>query len=1101
LGSGFPAFADDTELFVADASQFQNTARPNILFIMDTSGSMQNEVITQNSYDPAFGYGGACDANRVYWRTGTGNPPACDTDRWFDRAALMCREAFNAFANGAGRYTDRMAQYDPNRDDRWERVNRNQKTRLVECEDDGGLHGDGSDPAEVFAQNGDDSQLWSNDPADELGWGQRPADRVYTVFDGNYLNWFYGPTSTSTRIQVVKDVATDLLSTVNGVNVGLMRFNFSQGGPVVYPMEDIATARAGMTTAINNLPASGWTPLSETLYEAGQYYRGGRVDYGNQEGPQFSVAGARDPGDPTIYNSPLEFGCQKNFVVLLTDGAPTQDVDAVGRITGLPGFNSLVGPACDGAGDGACLDDMAEYLFDADLDPSLPGKQNVVTYTIGFTVNLPLLASTAARGGGAYFTADDTASLSSALTNIVTSILDTQTTFTSPAVSVNSFNRTQNLNDLFITVFRASGDVHWPGNLKKYRLRASDGLILDANGNAAVNPGSGFFDQNSQSFWSAVTDGPDIALGGAANRIPDPAVRRIYTYLGNTLLTDASNEMAVTNGAVDDALLNIGNPGDPTRDSLIDFIRGIDVTDTDQDNVTNEPRYEMGDPLHAKPVSVIYGGTVANPDINDATIYFATNDGYLHAIDPVTGAEKWAFIPPEFVGDQVQLFLNDASPAKHYGIDGNLRVQMFADNDGVVEPAAGEKVYLYFGMRRGGTFYYGVDVTDPDAPRLMWKLDSVDLPGVGQTWSSPVPARINIQGAAQNAEKMVLIFGGGYDPSQDNYNGSTDAQGNAIYIVDSVSGALLWHASKNGSDLDLSKMDYSIPADIKAIDLDGNKFADRLYASDMGGQVWRFDVFNGQPAGTLMNGGVIAQVGGAPQAVPPISETRRFYYAPDVALVRDDNHSFIHVGIGSGHRARPNSVFTQDRFYALRDYDTFNTRTQASYDTTTPIVDGDLMDITNDVDAVVANGQPGWRFELRDGGGRGEKVLAEARTFNNQIFFTSFTPGAGAGGNVNNCQPVLGTNRLYVMDIFNGAPVNNLDGVGDDTTLTEEDRYREFRGSISSEVVFMFPSPDDPNCVGDQCTPPPVACVDLFCFPPGFANNPVRTFWSQESTQ
>jgi type IV pilus assembly protein PilY1 len=56
--------------------------------------------------------------------------------------------------------------------------------------------------------------------------------------------------------------------------------------------------------------------------------------------------------------------------------------------------------------------------------------------------------------------------------------------------------------------------------------------------------------------------------------------------------------------------------------------------------------------------------------------------------------------------------------------------------------------------------------------------------------------------------------------------------------------------------------------------------------------------------------------------------------------------------------------------------------------------------------------------------------------------------------------------------------------------------------------VFIFPSPDETDanndgvpdqCVGDQCTPPPVACVDLFCFPPGFANNPVRTFWTQES--
>jgi hypothetical protein len=97
---------------------------------------------------------------------------------------------------------------------------------------------------------------------------------------------------------------------------------------------------------------------------------------------------------------------------------------------------------------------------------------------------------------------------------------------------------------------------------------------------------------------------------------------------------------------------------------------------------------------------------------------------------------------------------------------------------------------------------------------------------------------------------------------------------------------------------------------------------------------------------------------------------------------------------------------------------------------------------------------------------------------------------------------VLGTNRLYIMSLFNGAPVNNLDESADEENLTESDRFIEFTGSIPSEVVFIFPSPEDPqNCVGEECAPPPVACVDLFCMPTGFGNDPVRTFWSEENTQ
>ena len=77
-------------------------------------------------------------------------------------------------------------------------------------------------------------------------------------------------------------------------------------------------------------------------------------------------------------------------------------------------------------------------------------------------------------------------------------------------------------------------------------------------------------------------------------------------------------------------MLGVGQPGDPSVAELIAFIRGIDVTDVDGDNNTTEPRNQLGDPLHARPITFIYGGTTANPDIDDAVVFFATNDGYLH---------------------------------------------------------------------------------------------------------------------------------------------------------------------------------------------------------------------------------------------------------------------------------------------------------------------------------------------------------------------------------------------------------------------------------------------------------------------------------------
>ena len=171
-------------------------------------------------------------------------------------------------------------------------------------------------------------------------------------------------------------------------------------------------------------------------------------------------------------------------------------------------------------------------------------------------------------------------------------------------------------------------------------------------------------------------------------------------------------------------------------------------------------------------------------------IFFVTNDGFLHAIDAATGVEQWAFVPPEFLDDQADLLKNEPAENRNYGIEGVPRIQIRADNDGIIE--SGEKVLLTFGMRRGGDFYYGLDVTNPTDPQMLWRLPGPGprlLPGNGQSWSNPVPARMDIPGAGQNADKLVLVFGAGYDVKHDEYNMTgTDNSGKGIFIVDSVSG-------------------------------------------------------------------------------------------------------------------------------------------------------------------------------------------------------------------------------------------------------------------------------------------------------------------------
>ena len=481
LTAGSPVMADDTELFVATSTG--SGIRPNVLFIIDNSGSMGTIVHTQEPYDPSRTYTGSCGSDRVYWRTGTGSAPTCTTTRWFNMSALKCDAAVQAFTRG-GQYIDKLVQYDPDsvttgpssrRDtgERWELLDENFRDRAVECQADAGAHGSSSGDANRYTRDGATSNGYWGGSTTQISWRDAHNNQSYTLYSGNYLNWVATPTVDQTRLEIVQDVATSLINSINGVNIGLMYFNQpvdttvgSQGGVVGHAMENISVARGTINTEINNLDPETYTPLSETLYEASQYYRGDRIVFGTN-----SVNAAR--ANANTYASPITDTCQQNYVVLLTDGEPTFDSAADSAIRGLTDrsgrtFSSLVGATCDtetypagfNPSGGTCLDDLAEFMYEGDSS-TLPGTQTVKTYTIGFTVDLPVLAQTAQRGGGVYYTADDTATLANALTNILVDILDTDQTFASPTVSVNAFNRTQNLSDLFISVFRPTGQRHW----------------------------------------------------------------------------------------------------------------------------------------------------------------------------------------------------------------------------------------------------------------------------------------------------------------------------------------------------------------------------------------------------------------------------------------------------------------------------------------------------------------------------------------------------------------------------------------------------------------------------------------------------------------
>jgi type IV pilus assembly protein PilY1 len=1088
---GTPAWADDTELLLTVPGSNDNPFNANILLIIDSSGSMGTLQATNTPYNSGTAYAGTCDANRLYWSE-LGQVPSCNDSntRYIEKAAFECFAA-RRLIDGIGWYSGVLAQYRDTHTETyrdgdgvavWQTLEPGNATDLTDCAED----------SEVDALSST-----VNEP--KVGWGSYPASENYYIYDGNYLNWKFNPVPTElTRLDIVKTSLKTALSSINSSNIGIMRFNNNAGGPVIQAMTDLDSNRASIDSVINGILSGGRTPLSETMYEAALYWMGLPAYYGEKINEHTTDPNALKSLVPEIYQAVDSPVCTKNYNVLLTDGEPVDDLDTPTLAPTLPDFATRLGrTGCNGTGadgtvlEGDCLDDITEYLSIPDYDPTQKGDQSVTTHTIGFTIDLPILKDAAEVSGGDYYLADDVENLTLALLQIFDIANKQSLAFSSPAVAVNAFNRAQNRNDLFMSVFRAQPTTHWPGNLKKYRI--SGGKIVDANGNDAVDPSTGFFMESALSFWTDTgPDGKDVKAGGAAHELPDPSVRRLFTNNGSdNALTGASNEISLLNAssfAPSDFGLT-GAVGEPTVEEIIRWARGEDVLNEDG-NTGTTVRYAMGDPLHSQPAALDYGSSDGSGNL---IVYMATNDGFLHAIDGETGAELWSFVPRELLDRFGKLYYDLDSRYKSYGIDGDV-VPIVADRNknGIIDGT--DFVRIIFGLRRGGNSYYALDVTDPNSPELLWQTN---LAFPGQSWSRPSIARVDIDDSSLNDDKAVVILGGGYDNVHDieAYPATPDTAGVGVHMLDLETGEEIWRAGPDaGADLQLTGMTRSFPNALRVIDLNGNGIADRIYGTDVGGQIWRFDLFPGQNPADAVTGGVIARIGAEGIASPTPADTRRVYNSPDVALFEDpiQNRRYISVSVGTGYRAHPLNTEATDRFYSFRDADVFNRLSQADFDNYVIATDADFVEVSGTTQTVITPNDRGWKFTLP----ATQMVLADSFTFAGDIFFVAFSPDTVA---LDTCTTRYGRNFLYRVSVVNGDPVvPNLEAVID----PDAERVNNLQqGGIAPTPTFLFPSPDDPDCEGQACNPPPIGCVGVECFDPGFENRPVRTLWTQDGVE
>lgn len=1049
--------------------------QPNVLIILDTSGSM-DDTVPGGSYDPNTTY-------PVTNNCGSGGGGSDDDDDHGDK------DDKDDDDHGGSVACSTNAVYTSS----YTLLNASVNNITTSC--------NGANPRNLLQTTGQ----YNGRSLTSSGACNNSGSSTYLL--GNYINWLFGAGTPRAKIAIARDVVKNLITSTSGAKIGLMKFHntgsghgsqaegsqFISNGGYITTIKDMNAIFSGSTTnrqalvlAVDTLSASGSTPLAESLFEAMRYFTGGTSAFGNTIG----VSGGS-------YTSPIEYACQKNYIIFVTDGMSTADNSNILRTICNNGDCDADG--AEQANLSHAMDDVAKYLYETDLSPDgsggYPGVQNAVTYTIGFGLGgadqdaVDLLNRTAdsTHGRGQALLAGSEQQLSVALTSVLSQIFAVNASFVAPVAPVSPESRTRSGSRIYMGFFKPQTGTHWFGNLKKYALDTNDNLVdatgayanyADLDGNnvddrdsATLPDGAtnGTFRTNARSYWSTAADGADVDRGGAGGALLtrdfSAAPRSIYTYLGSsTALTNSSNAFTTSNTNITTTTLGVST--DTDKNKLINFIHGIDSYDGNLNGNTTEKRsWIFGDVLHSKSQIIHYSSYTystsneANCNTNKTIIYVCSNDGMLHAIKDCDGSEAWAFVPPNLLARLTYL----SQSAHTYFVDAAASVYVFDNNsNGNIETpdssGVNDKVILIVGQRRGGGasaaptngYYYAIDITNPASPVYLWSISSATsgFSELGESWSEPKIVKMKIGGN----NKIVAFIGGGYDNlNEDGRYGATQTftgtatvntsalgdgavtssgsasqltpRGRGIYAIEVASlsssglslgssGTKIWGYTNAES----SSIQFPIVSELSAIDFNYDTNIDRLYAGDTGGNIWR--IYVGDPSTSNWTVTKIFSLNPGADSLAG----KKIFYKPSAVVDTEG----VRLYVGTGDREHPLNLSVVDRMYGLIDKGQSTAKTETSLlDVTTDLLQsGSDSQVATILSTLASADNFGWYIKLNENAG--EKVLAEPTVFNKVVYFTTFSPQTESSSDPCHGEN-LGTARVYALSYKTGeAAINYL---------------------------------------------------------------------------
>lgn len=472
-----------------------------------------------------------------------------------------------------------------------------------------------------------------------------------------------------------------------------------------------------------------------------------------------------------------------------------------------------------------------------------------------------------------------------------------------------------------------------------------------------------------------------------------------------------------------------------------------------------------------------------------AMVYVGANDGMLHGFDAETGREIFAYVPGAVFGKLNRL--TSPSYGHTYYVDGQMTV---------VDAFVGGswRTVLVGTLGGGGQGVFALDVTNPDefltesggAAKVLWEFTDADDADLGYTYGAA--SIVKLQDG-----RWAAIFGNGYNSTVDNAgDGATgdSTTGNAVlYIVDLADGTLIRKIDTGVGKADdpeaLSRPNgLATPA---VVDIDGDFVADYVYAGDLFGNLWRFDLTGPSPSAwkvTPTTGGGTpifkARSPGAPPKAQPITVMPVVTRHP-AGL----GGVMIYFGTGKYIETGDNTATGQptQTFYAIWDQPDKNVtvarsdllQQQILLEVTTTVTAGSssytYTTRQTTADPIDWSTQKGWYMDLIVSGAasnKGERVISPAVAFDDRIIFVTIQPDGDP------CE-FGGTSWLMELALDSGARLDdspfdlNADGLFTSADFVDFGTVTEAAGGMQIKGIAFGPSfgvtkPPSPGSGGKQ---------------------------------